>query len=163
MCEHVIRTVDRNVAYREVTASRGKVARAEPIAALYEQRHAVRMPELEEQFLAMTGNGYAGDGSPDRLDAAVWALTELMGAPEPRIIGYARMEALKATAPRAGVNDAATFSVVLKAPPNASRTLQLMSGRQVLVPPDGLVAMTVEDSKPLLAIGWLIQNDLERC
>ena len=153
---------DRNVAYREVTASHGKVARAEPIAALYEQgkvRHAVRMPELEEQFLAMTGNGYAGDGSR----AAVWALTELMGAPEPGIIGYARTEALKATAPRAGVNDAATFSVVLKAPPNASRTLQLMSGRQVLVPPDGLVAMTVEDSKPLLAIGWLIQNDLERC
>jgi hypothetical protein len=107
----------------------------------------------------MTGNGYGGNGSR----AAVWALTELMGAPDAGIIGYARMEALNATAPRAGVNDAATFSVVLKAPPNASRTLQLMSGRQVLVPPDGLVAMTVEDSKPLLAIGWLIQNDLERC
>jgi hypothetical protein len=53
-----------------------------------------RMPELEEQYLAMTGNGYAGDGSPDRLDAAVWALTELMGAPTPGIIEWTRSEAL---------------------------------------------------------------------
>jgi phage terminase large subunit-like protein len=82
MVEHVIRTVDRNVAYLEVTASRGKVARAEPIAALYEQgriKHAHAMMELEDQMLAMTGSGYAGDGSPDRLDALVWALTELFG------------------------------------------------------------------------------------
>ena len=80
MVEHVIRSIDPNVPYREVTASRGKVARAEPIAALYEQgkiRHAQRMPELEDQFLAMTSGGYVGDGSPDRADAAVWALAEL--------------------------------------------------------------------------------------
>jgi phage terminase large subunit-like protein len=82
MVEHVIRTVDPNVPYLEVTASRGKVARAEPIAALYEQgriKHAHTMMELEDQLLAMTGSGYAGDGSPDRLDALVWALTELFG------------------------------------------------------------------------------------
>ncbi len=86
MVEHVIRSIDPNVPYREVTASRGKVARAEPIAALYEQgkvRHAQRMPELEDQFLAMTSGGYVGDGSPDRADAAVWALAELFGAPSP--------------------------------------------------------------------------------
>ena len=82
MVEHVIRTIDRNIPYLEVTASRGKVARAEPIAALYEQgrvKHAHVMMELEDQMLAMTGSGYAGDGSPDRLDALVWALTELFG------------------------------------------------------------------------------------
>lgn len=81
MVEHVIRTVDPLVPYREVTASRGKVARAEPVAALYEQgrvRHAGSFNELEDQMAAMTGEGYDGDGSPDRCDAAVWALTELM-------------------------------------------------------------------------------------
>jgi phage terminase large subunit-like protein len=81
MVEHVIRTVDPNVSYREVTASRGKIQRAEPIAALYEQnrvRHVGSFVELEDQMAAMTGNGYSGDGSPDRCDALVWALSELM-------------------------------------------------------------------------------------
>jgi phage terminase large subunit-like protein len=84
MVEHVIRSVDPLVPYRDVTASRGKIARAEPIAALYEQnrvRHCSSLQELEDQLCAMTGNGYQGDGSPDRADALVWALTELMGQP----------------------------------------------------------------------------------
>jgi phage terminase large subunit-like protein len=93
MVEHVIRTVDPNVSYREVTASRGKIARAEPIAALYEQnrvRHAGSFVELEDQMAAMTGDGYSGDGSPDRCDALVWALSELMtAAPQGRtLVGY---------------------------------------------------------------------------
>ncbi|MBR1156865.1 DNA-packaging protein [Bradyrhizobium sp. JYMT SZCCT0428] len=81
MVEHVIRTVDPNVAYREVTASRGKVARAEPVAALYEQgrvRHLGTFTDLEDQMAALTGDGFMGDGSPDRCDALVWALSELM-------------------------------------------------------------------------------------
>ncbi|MBR1238178.1 DNA-packaging protein [Bradyrhizobium sp. AUGA SZCCT0182] len=84
MVEHVIRTVDPGVAYRDVTASRGKIARAEPVAALYEQgrvRHAADFPDLEDQLCAMTGDGYGGDGSPDRADALVWALSELMVKP----------------------------------------------------------------------------------
>ena len=96
MVEHVIRTVDPRVSYREVTASRGKVQRAEPIAALYEQsrvRHVGLFAELEDQLAAMTGAGYVGDGSPDRADALVWALTELFGevaAPPPRFGVYGR-------------------------------------------------------------------------
>lgn len=81
MVEHVIRTADRNVSFKEVTASRGKVARAEPVAALYEQgqvSHVGSHPDLEDQMLNMTANGYVGEGSPDRADALVWALTELM-------------------------------------------------------------------------------------
>jgi hypothetical protein len=69
-----------------VTASRGKVARAEPVAALYEQskvRHVRTFTELEDQMAAMTGEGYVGDGSPDRCDALDWALSELMITPEP--------------------------------------------------------------------------------
>ena len=85
MIEHVIRTVDPNVPYRDVVASRGKVARAEPVAALYEQnrvRHVGAFTQLEDQMAAMTGNGYAGGGgSPDRVDALVWALSELMTGP----------------------------------------------------------------------------------
>lgn len=80
MVEHVIRTVDKNVPYEEVVASRGKVIRAEPVAALYEQKrisHIGYFVELEDQMCAMTRDGYALDGSPDRLDAAVWALDYL--------------------------------------------------------------------------------------
>ncbi|MFQ5774176.1 MAG: DNA-packaging protein [Kiloniellaceae bacterium] len=117
MIEHVIRTVDPNVSYKAVRASRGKAARAEPVAALDEQgrvHHVGAFPELEDQMCALTvdpgsaagagpgsaagagpgsaaGAGFerAGAGfSPDRVDARVWALTELMLGPapgEPRI------------------------------------------------------------------------------
>ena len=81
MVEHVIRTVDDSVSYKELTASRGKVARAEPVAALYEQgrvSHAADMAELEDQMCLFGPDGFIGEGSPDRLDAAVWGLTELM-------------------------------------------------------------------------------------
>lgn len=81
MVESLIRTVDRRVSYKEVTASRGKAVRAEPVAALYEQgrvSHVGAMPELEDQMALMGPDGFVGEGSPDRLDAAVWALTDLM-------------------------------------------------------------------------------------
>jgi phage terminase large subunit-like protein len=81
MVQHVIRSVDSSVSYRDVTASRGKIARAEPVAALYEQgkvRHAGALSDLEDQLCGFTGAGYLGDGSPDRADALVWSLSELM-------------------------------------------------------------------------------------
>lgn len=81
LVERVIRTVDRSIPYRAVRATRGKSLRAEPIAALYEQgrvHHVGSWPELEDQLCALTQDGYTGEGSPDRADAAVWALTELM-------------------------------------------------------------------------------------
>lgn len=81
MVETVIRISDKKVSYKEVTAARGKVVRAEPIAALYEQgrvSHVGSHPDLEDQLCNMTAAGYVGEGSPDRADALVWALTELM-------------------------------------------------------------------------------------
>jgi predicted phage terminase large subunit-like protein len=78
MVEHVLRTVDRNISYRGVRASKGKRARAEPISALYEQDRVVHLgsfPELEEQMCMFTPDNF--DGSPDRVDALVWGLTEL--------------------------------------------------------------------------------------
>lgn len=80
MVQHVVSSSDATVPYKEVTASRGKVARAEPVAALYEQgriSHVGTFSEMEDQMCLMAPDGYAGEGSPDRADAVVWALTEL--------------------------------------------------------------------------------------
>jgi len=81
MVEYTIRSVDRNIPYRAVHASRGKHIRAQPIAALYEQgrvRHVGTFAKLEDQMVSMTDSGYEGAGSPDRLDAMVWAVTDLV-------------------------------------------------------------------------------------
>jgi phage terminase large subunit-like protein len=83
MIEATIRSVDASVSFKAVTATRGKVVRAEPISALYEQgrvSHVGVFNELESQMLQFTSDfSKASAGySPDRLDAMVWALTELM-------------------------------------------------------------------------------------
>ena len=80
MVAHTLRTIAPNLNVIEVRATRGKHVRAEPIAALYEQgriRHVGQFAELESQLTQFTVAGYEGDGSPDRADALVWALTEL--------------------------------------------------------------------------------------
>ena len=80
----MIRQIDPMVPFRGVHASRGKVARAEPVAALYEQgrvRHMRGLAELEDQMCKMTAHGFEGQGSPDRVDALVWAIHELMIGP----------------------------------------------------------------------------------
>jgi phage terminase large subunit-like protein len=81
MVDQVLRAADVGTRIKMVHASHGKIARAEPICALYEQKrvgHADAFKELEDQFCALTPDGYVGKGSPDRADAAIWALTELM-------------------------------------------------------------------------------------
>ncbi|WP_370874485.1 DNA-packaging protein [Amorphus orientalis] len=84
MVAAVIRQVDAGVPVRAVRASRGKWLRAEPVATLYAQgrvRHAGVFPELEDELCAFGPDGQANGRSPDRLDALVWALTDLMLAP----------------------------------------------------------------------------------
>lgn len=83
MVEHVLRAADNALPVKLVHASRGKVARAEPIAALYAAgrvKHCGLFAHLEDQLCGlMIGGDYAGPGrSPDRADALVWALSELM-------------------------------------------------------------------------------------
>lgn len=81
MVAAVVRQADRSVPFKEVVASRGKAVRAEPVSALFEQGRVSivgSLPELEDQLVLMTPAGYLGEGSPDRLDAMVWALTEVM-------------------------------------------------------------------------------------
>ena len=77
MVESVLRAADPNVPLEKVTASRGKIIRAEPIAALYEQgriHHVGSFPKLEDEMCSYV----PGDRSPNRMDAAVWILTWLM-------------------------------------------------------------------------------------
>jgi len=84
LVESVIRQVDPLVPFRKVHASRGKVARAEPVAALYEQGrvfHTRGLDALEEQMCQLATGGFRGKGSPDRVDALVWALHEVMIVP----------------------------------------------------------------------------------
>lgn len=78
MVEEVIRTIDPTVSYKAVHASRGKQTRAQPVSALYEQgrvHHVGAFPELEDQCCTWVPGE---EKSPDRLDALVWAVTDLM-------------------------------------------------------------------------------------
>jgi phage terminase large subunit-like protein len=87
MVEATIRMVDRTVSYKSVRASRGKVIRAEPVAALYEQDKVSHiqtgLAALEDQMCQFSADfdRKAAGYSPDRVDALVWALTELMVEP----------------------------------------------------------------------------------
>jgi phage terminase large subunit-like protein len=79
LVEALLRSIDSNISYKSVTASRGKKLRAEPIAALYEQgrvHHVGFYPELEDEMCDWSPQDKE---SPDRMDALVWALTELSG------------------------------------------------------------------------------------
>lgn len=86
MVESTIKTQDPRAKVKKVTASRGKHVRAEPIAAFYEEtqdtppqvHHVGQFRELEDQMAQFTTDGFQGSGSPDRADALIWALTELM-------------------------------------------------------------------------------------
>jgi phage terminase large subunit-like protein len=91
MVASVLRNADVHLPVKLVSASRGKSARAEPVAILFESGRAKlagRFPALEDELAGlMIGGGYCGPGhSPDRADACVWAMTALMRTtPEPRI------------------------------------------------------------------------------
>jgi phage terminase large subunit-like protein len=118
MVEATIRMVDPNVPVTTVWASRGKVTRAEPVSALYEQgrmHHVGSFPQLEDQMTNFTPDfdpqtaGY----SPDRLDALVWAATELLVTPMKGfgLFEYYRQEA-EALRKREGNNYAGTQRIV---------------------------------------------------
>ena len=93
MVEAVLRTAEPTLPVKKVRATRGKWLRAEPVAALYEQGrvvHAGHFPALEDQMCDFGPDGLSSGASPDRLDALVWALTELVlarrGEPQIRML-----------------------------------------------------------------------------
>ena len=78
LIETLLRSIDRDIPFRAVRASKGKIKRAEPIAALYEQgrvHHVGSFDKLEEQMTSYVPSMITA--SPDRMDALVWGLTEL--------------------------------------------------------------------------------------
>ena len=90
MVKAVLAQVDANVPVRMVHATRGKWVRAEPVAALYAQRkvvHAAGLAALEDEMCAFGADGMSEGRSPDRVDALVWAVTELMLRDGPRVRG----------------------------------------------------------------------------
>lgn len=91
MVRQTIQTARPRTPFKQVTATRGKAVRAEPFSALYEQgkvRHVGLFPALEDELTAFSTFGYTGSGSPNRADAAVWALAELF----PGIVAGPRVE-----------------------------------------------------------------------
>ena len=83
MVRHTLDSIRPGLPIREVRATKGKHVRAEPISALYKTgrvSHVGTFNELEDQMCKMTAGGYEGEGSPDRCDALVWAMTELFPA-----------------------------------------------------------------------------------
>ena len=80
MVQQTINVARPRTPFKKVTASRGKVARAEPFSALYESgkvRHVGTFARLEDELNAFSTYGYTGGGSPNRADALIWALAEL--------------------------------------------------------------------------------------
>lgn len=95
MVEATLRSVQSDASFRALRASRGKAVRAEPVAALYEQgrvHHVGGLPALEDQLCAFTSDfdRVASGTSPDRLDALVWAVTDLMANRDAAILDYYR-------------------------------------------------------------------------
>jgi phage terminase large subunit-like protein len=95
----VLKTTETGMAYKSIHASRGKAIRAEPVAALYEQgkvHHVGAFPHLEDQCCQWVPG--EGEDSPDRLDALVWAITDLMlaGGPGQVLVAQGRIPGVKA-------------------------------------------------------------------
>ena len=98
MVAHVIRTARPGTPFQKLTASRGKVVRADPVSALCETgkvRIVGRMTALEDELCAFTTHGYVGDRSPNRADAMIWAVSALM----PKLC-IVKAEAREEVAPR---------------------------------------------------------------
>jgi phage terminase large subunit-like protein len=106
MVASVVLTADPNVPFREVTASRAKHVRAEPVSVLFERAKAFLcgfFPELEEQLVQFSTAGYMGRKSPDRADAMVWGAHALgvTRMPGQGLLTWMAEEAAKASAPKA--------------------------------------------------------------
>lgn len=86
LVEMNLRHIDATVSYKSVHASRGKIIRAEPVSSMYEQglvHHVGQFPELEDEMCSFTGD--KNDASPNRMDALVWAVTEVAAVGTPHV------------------------------------------------------------------------------
>jgi hypothetical protein len=138
MVEATLRAVDANVSFRDVHARKGKLLRAEPISALYEQgrvHHVGAFPQLEDQMCSYAGGG----DSPDRLDALVYCLTELMSASQTTgIIDFYR-ELVEEDRAQAEAAVPGRYT---------------LSGRRIAIGIDRKVTVSARDAAPLRQAGW---------
>ena len=155
-----------------VSASRGKVLRAEPVSALYEQglvHHVGRFAVLEDQLCAFTTGGYRGEGSPDHADALVFAISELMLKEQDAILEYYRRRAEmvrrqpaepepppSAAPALPPLTDKAGASALVRVrPPSWVSVVHGSSGTLYMAAADGTVAVSDSDAKALLGNGFV--------
>ena len=155
MVEATIRMVDPHVSYKAVSASRGKITRAEPCAALYERgivHHVGLFPELEDQLCSFAPGM---PGSPDRGDALVWGLSELLVENRNSTTGFLDFYHAQAIAAGGAVAPGVPQleRLVFMKPPRPC-SARLLSGLDVTSWDGAPVAMTAEDSKALYSAGW---------
>ncbi|MGB6536473.1 MAG: hypothetical protein WBF58_10990, partial [Xanthobacteraceae bacterium] len=157
MVRYVLRSADSNARVLGISASRGKVLRAEPVSALYELgkvHHVGRFAVLEDQLCAFTTGGYRGEGSPDHADALVFAITELMLREPASIIEfYRRRVATGEQAPNEAVVRADACLIRLRAPDGVS-TVHGVTGAAYVVGADRVIAVNKDDAAALIAIGF---------
>ena len=161
MVRYVLRAADRNARVQVISASRGKVLRAEPVSALYEQglvHHVGRFAVLEDQLCAFTTQGYRGEGSPDHADALVFAITELMLKEHAPIIEYYRLqvqehesERQQARADGEGGDEAQFVKLLARAGISGAHGV---SGAYYVVGADGVIAVKEEDVETLIGAGF---------
>ena len=157
MVRFVIRAADANAKVHTVAASRGKVLRAEPVSALYEQglvHHVGRFAVLEDQLCAFTTTGYRGEGSPDHADALVFAITDLLLNEPAAIIEFYRVRAEAGRAmPAEPAARAGELPIRLLAPEGISGA-HGVSGAFYLVGNDRVIAVKPRDAAALIAAGF---------
>jgi phage terminase large subunit-like protein len=161
LVQNTIRMFDKNVSFKAVHATRGRVRRAEPIAALYESRpgyplgrvwHVGTFPELEDQMCELTIDFDPGSAgySPDRADAMIWGFTDLM---------VERMHSEGVYELYRRQSDALAHPARIRVrmrPPLGPRIghLSFLSKPAVPVGPDGIVEVALEDVRALTSLGW---------
>jgi predicted phage terminase large subunit-like protein len=158
MVEAVIRSIDSSVSFKAVSASRGKLIRAEPISALFEQNRvkiAGSFPKLEDELCSYCGEGR----SPNLLDAAVWALSEIMlGSRTDGIIDFYQSlveedRAAGGAIPGSKAAQSEPATVTFTVPAGVS-DLFTLSGRHIGIGEDRLVTVSPRDATPLRQNGW---------
>jgi Terminase RNaseH-like domain/Phage terminase large subunit len=159
MVRFVIRAADANARVEVVSASRGKVLRAEPISALYEQglvHHVGRFGVLEDQLCAFTTAGYRGEGSPDHADALVFAVTELMLKDNASILEFYRRQAQERQQPKAVMAEVEDAGLIRLIAPAGISGAHGVSGKFYVVDTERAIAVMAQDACGLVAAGFVI-------
>jgi phage terminase large subunit-like protein len=157
MVRFVIRAADANASVHVISASRGKVLRAEPVSALYEQglvHHVGRFAVLEDQLCAFSTQGYRGEGSPDHADALVFAITELMLKDNAPILEFYRRQVEEHQQAPVGESTRDTPPTVRLRAPGEVSVINGMTGTYYLVGAERTVDVKEQDAAALVAAGY---------